>query len=240
MEAVHVILEGVGDVLFIERLLMQIEPGLKGKFGKCPNGEPMDDGAFQPPNLSKKAKWNEKLLVLHAMNGIRNIFPLMDGILNELGTPVGEKDVHVAKNVLIVDADDAQRGNGSGGIAVAKANIQTEIGRSRALGIPCAGFAMPDNQRDGTLETLLEAMIPQAKRGVVNGCWNAFVQCAKRHGAQYDPPVKSKIDVYAKLFNRDANQGLFASSSFKDPTVWDWTVPELNALKNFLRQEVLA
>lgn len=239
MDAVHVILEGGGDVLFIKQLLMEIEPQLRGKWFKCPKGEAVDESQFQVPTLTLKAAWKGKLLILHAMNGVDHIFPMPEGMLNDLGCDVGEKNVVVTKNVFIVDADDSKRQNGSGGIASAKKKIQAEAAKCQALHIACAGFAMPDNQSDGTLESLLDAMIPQANRSFINCCWKGFIACSKGHGAICDPPLKSEIDIYAKLFNRKANKEMFASVSFKDPTVWDWNVSELDPLKTFLRREVL-
>lgn len=239
MEAVQIFVEGAGDVLFIMHLLMTIEPALVGRWKKCPTGDEIDETQFQPPKLTMKAIWRERLLVIHSMNGVSNIFPMLEAALTSLCVDVGERDIHLVKNVFVVDADNSIRRNGTGGITAAKSKIANEINRCRALGIDCAGFAMPNDKSDGTLENLLEGMIPQSNRKVVDCCWRGFEVCTKANGAKYSPPLKSMIDVYAKLFNHDANQGIFASCSFKDKTVWDWSAPILDPLKKFLKAEVL-
>lgn len=239
MDAVQIFVEGAGDVLFIMRLLNNIEPRLNGRWGKCPEGDLLDESQFQPATLTMRVLWEGKLLVIHAMNGVDNIFPMLEAALTSLCVNIGEKDVHVVKNVFIVDADDSTRRNGTGGVTAARAKIATEISRCKTLGVDCAGFAMPDNQSDGTLENLLEGMIPFAHRNVIDSCWRNFEGCVRRNGAKFAPPLKSMIDVYAKLFNRDAHQGMFASCSFKDNSVWDWNAPILEPLKLFLSAEVL-
>ena len=137
------------------------------------------------------------------------------------------------------DADDSVKKNGSGGIVEARRKINEEIGKSRKFGIDCAGFAMPDDHSDGTLENLLEGMIPFAHRKVIDCCWRNFEGCARTNGAKFALPLKSMIDVYSKLFNHDANQGMFASCSFKDDSVWDWNTPKLAPLRKFLSVEVI-
>ena len=239
MDAVQIIVEGAGDVLFIMRLLIDIEPKLNGRWVKCPTGEEIDETQFQPAKLTMKAVWENRLLVIHSMNGVSNIFPMFEAALTSLCVDVGERDIHLVKNVFVVDADDSMRRNGTGGITAAKAKIVTEIERCKLLGVGCAGFAMPDDKSDGTLENLLEGMIPQCNRKVIDCCWRGFETCTKANGAKYLPPLKSMIDVYAKLFNHDANQVIFASCSFKDKTVWNWNAPILDALKRFLKVEVL-
>lgn len=239
MEAVQIIVEGAGDVLFVMRLLMKIEPKLVGRWKKCPYGDTMDESQFQPATLTMKAECGDRLIVLRAMNGISNIFPLPEDVLKTLPANIDGRRPRIIKTVIIVDADDSARGNGTGGIVEARRKINDEKEKCRKHGIDCAGFAMPNDQSDGTLENLLEGMIPLTHRKIIDCCWRNFEGCARTNGAKYDPPLKSMIDVYSKLFNRDANQGMFASCSFKDNSVWDWNASILEPLKRFLDTEVL-
>ena len=120
-----------------------------------------------------------------------------------------------------------------------KQKIQVEKDKCTRLGVECAGFAMPNNESAGTLENLLERMVPESHREVIDGCWNRFVSCARSHGAILEPPLKSLIDVYAKMFNRKAHGSPFPSSSFGDTSTWDWNASVLEPLKSFLKSEVL-
>ena len=240
MNAVQIFVEGSGDVLFLMRLLMRLEPRLIGRWKKCPDGGSLDEGAFQSPILTMRAEWNNRLLILRAANGVDNIFPMPESALQTVCYGVGVENLTVVKNVFVVDADDSVRKNGTGGIASALAKIKDEQAKCAKMHIACAGFAMPDNMSDGTLESLLAGMVPAANRKVIDCCWHNFEACVAVNGAKFSPPIKSMIDVYAKLFNKDAHDGMFASSSFKDASVWDWTAPILDPLKQFLQQEVLS
>ena len=82
-------------------------------------------------------------------------------------------------------------------------------------------------------------MVPESHREVIDGCWNRLVSCARSHGAILEPPLKSLIDVYAKMFNRKAHGSPFPSSSFGDTSTWDWNASVLEPLKSFLKFEVL-
>lgn len=239
MDAIQIIVEGAGDVLFIMRLLMKIESQLNGRWRKCPYGEIVDESHFQPSTLTMKAEWNERLFVIRAMNGVNNIFPLPEDVLKTIPANIDNRKLKIIKNIIVVDADDSVKKNGSGGIVEARRKINEEIEKSRKFGIDCAGFAMPDDHSDGTLENLLEWMIPFAHRKVIDCCWRNFEGCARTNGAKFALPLKSMIDVYSKLFNHDANQGMFASCSFKDDSVWDWNTSKLEPLRKFLSVEVI-
>ncbi len=241
MDVIQIIVEGAWDVLFVKSLLSHMEPSLAGAWVKCTNDDDSDDSQIQPSDLTYKAHWKGRLLVIHAMNGVNSIFPMQEVAYKSLCYVIGEKKnaLKIVKNILIVDADDTERQNGSGGIDSAKSKLGEEILKSQKLGISCAGFALPDNESDGTSEDLLSGMIPQSNRGVVDCCRNGFVKCAKDNGAKFPLSSKVMIDVYAKLFNKKANHSLFASSSFNDSAVWDWDSPVLDSLKQFVRTEIL-
>lgn len=242
MDSIQVFVEGSGDVIFLRHLLSNIEPSLRGAWKKCVDkgfDDNFDESQMQPPTLTYRVEWKNRLIVIRAMNGVDNIFPMPEPMLTTFGYNVGVDGVTIKKNVFIVDADDSTRGNGSGGIASVKMKIRKQMDVCSRLGVACAGFAMPDNESDGALENLLEAMIPSANRAVHCVCWEGFKACAKSHGAKYDPPLKSWIDVYSKMFSAKARGSMFASPSFGDSSVWDWNSPILDSLKSFLNSEVL-
>lgn len=96
-----------------------------------------------------------------------------------------------------------------------------------------------DDKSGGALGSLIAGMIQSANGTVVDCCWANFKHCVKSNGTKYESPVKSVIDIYAKVFNLDANQGVFASVSFKDGVVWNWNATVLDDWKAFLGFEVL-
>ena len=243
MDAIQMFVEGSGDVLFLKKLMSVMDPTLAGKWKKCvePRQDPgVDESQYQIPTLTYKVNRNGTLIVIRAMNGVSKIFPMMEAFLSgPFSYTIDERDARIAKNIFIVDADDSMRKNGTGGIASAHQKIQDEVARCGRIGVGCAGFAMPDDQHDGTLEDILSGMVPEENLPVINGCWRNFVTCAKAHGAPLDPPLKSMIDVYAKIFNSKAHGSIFASSSFGDWNTWNWNASVLNPLKDFLKREVL-
>lgn len=242
MDAVQIFVEGSGDVLFLKQLQTHMEPRLKGCWRKCCESRQdpsIDETQFQIPTLTFRCEWNGRMLVMRAMNGVSNVFPMPEPFLTSFGYSVDVDGLKIVKNVFVVDADDTHRGNGTGGIVEARVKFEVERRKCGSAGVGFAGFAMPDNNSDGTLEDILKDMIPSANRTVVDVCWGRFVACARSNGASFDPPLKSLIDVYAKMFNREAHGGIFASSSFKDHDTWDWDAPVLTELKAFLNREVL-
>lgn len=97
-------------------------------------------------------------------------------------------------------------------------------------------FLFPDNQSDGTLETLLLDLIPEARRReFIDGCWGAYCDCVKAHNAPYQPTLKHAIGQYAARFEkRAATKNQLYDSTFADESMWNWDSPALDPLKRFL------
>lgn len=243
MNVIQILVEGASDVLFLRQLLSSMEHALIGRWKECVPLNRRQSGLnaqFRSSTLTYKAEWNGSLLLLHATGGVRNIFPMPDPALEIVSYDVGEPGiVKVSKNVFIVDADFQSKVEGTGGNQAAQEKIAEVVRKCVAKGIMCAGFAMPTNQTDGTLEHLLEGMVPEAKRGVIDGCWARFKDCVKANGAKYEPSLKTMLDVYAKLFNARVQGRPFIGDSYSDKDLWNWDAPILVPLKSFLRTEVL-
>lgn len=243
MNAIQILVEGASDVLFLKQLLSHMESSFVGRWKECvPSNirQPNSEAPFRSPTLTYKAEWKNSLLLLHATKGVRNIFPMPFPALEMVSYDVGETGtVKISKNIFIVDADFPTKGEGSGGNLVAQEKIAVEIQKCAESGVACVGFTLPTNQIDGTLENLLEGMVPESKRGVIDGCWARFKECVKTNGAKYEPSLKTMLDVYAKLFNAKVQGRLFIGDSYSDRNLWDWNAPILDPLKTFLQVEVL-
>ncbi len=232
MEAIQILVEGETDCNFLKVLLahmpdLPFSPSLtspkawqKGASEKVP---------FQYAHLT-----DDLILILTTVKGWEKIRSYKMVLENRTidGVPVS---IQASAFLFDADAPTTQFGdpcNFGGHTArlarlrelCAKAASQPEI------------FLFPDNQRDGTFETLLLDLIPEARRReFIDGCWGAYCDCVKAHNAPYQPTLKHAIGQYAARFEkRAATKNQLYDSTFADESMWNWDSPALDPLKRFL------
>lgn len=232
MEAIQILVEGETDCNFLKVLLahmpdLPFSPSLtspkawqKGASEKVP---------FQYAHLT-----DDLILILTTVKGWEKIRSYKMVLENRTidGVPVS---IQASAFLFDADAPTTQFGdpcNFGGHTArlarlrelCAKAASQPEI------------FLFPDNQSDGTLETLLLDLIPEARRReFIDGCWGAYCDCVKAHNAPYQPTLKHAIGQYAARFEkRAATKNQLYDSTFADESMWNWDSPALDPLKRFL------
>ena len=232
MEALQILVEGETDCNFLKVLLahmpdLPFSPSLtspkawqKGASEKVP---------FQYAHLT-----DDLILILTTVKGWEKIRSYKMVLENRTidGVPVS---IQASAFLFDADAPTTQFGdpcNFGGHTArlarlrelCAKAASQPEI------------FLFPDNQRDGTFETLLLDLIPEARRReFIDGCWGAYCDCVKAHNAPYQPTLKHAIGQYAARFEkRAATKNQLYDSTFADESMWNWDSPALDPLKRFL------
>lgn len=232
MEAIQILVEGETDCNFLKVLLahmpdLPFSPSLtspkawqKGASEKVP---------FQYAHLT-----DDLILILTTVKGWEKIRSYKMVLENRTidGVPVS---IQASAFLFDADAPTTQFGdpcNFGGHTArlarlrelCAKAASQPEI------------FLFPDNQSDGTRETLLLDLIPEARRReFIDGCWGAYCDCVKTHNARYQPTLKHAIGQYAARFEkRAATKNQLYESTFADESMWNWNSPALDPLKRFL------
>ena len=232
MEALQILVEGETDCNFLKVLLahmpdLPFSPSLtspkawqKGASEKVP---------FQYAHLT-----DDLILILTTVKGWEKVGSYKMVLENRTidGVPVS---IQASAFLFDADAPTTQFGdpcNFGGHTArlarlrelCAKAASQPEI------------FLFPDNQSDGTLETLLLDLIPEARRReFIDGCWGAYCDCVKTHKAPYPPTLKHTIGQYAARFEkRAATKNQLYDSTFAEDFMWNWDSPALDPLKRFL------
>lgn len=231
MEAVHILVEGETDRAFLKALLSHISG--------IPFAVPTPACDIWKKACAKPYQYaclrDGRVLVLSAISGWEKVeaytMPL---------TAVSFDDGTTAKvsaSAILFDADAPTTLFGDpcnfGGHAA-------RLARLRELCVKAAPqpdiFLFPDNKNDGTLETLLLDLIPEARRRTfIDGCWGAYRDCVKTHGAPYQPTLKHTIGQYAARFEkRAATRNQLYESTFADKSMWNWDSPALDPLKRFL------
>lgn len=92
-------------------------------------------------------------------------------------------------------------------------------------------FLLPDDTREGDLETLLEQLAPASHRAVYD-CLDEYEACLRSLDSQYTTPNR-KARVYAYCEAVGSNTG--ADKNYDDSTHWDRSAPGLEPLRQFLR-----
>lgn len=232
MEAIQILVEGETDCNFLKVLLahmpdLPFSPSLtspkawqKGASEKVP---------FQYAHLT-----DDLILILTTVKGWEKIRSYKMVLENRTidGVPVS-----IQASVFLFDADAPTTQFGD------PCNFGGHTARLARLRELCAKaasqpeiFLFPDNQRDGTFETLLLDLIPEARRReFIDGCWGAYCDCVKAHNAPYQPTLKHAIGQYAARFEkRAATKNQLYDSTFADESMWNWDSPALDPLKRFL------
>lgn len=231
MEALQILVEGETDCNFLKALLSHIP--------EIPFAVPTPSSDIWEKERAKPYQHahlrDGRVLVLTVVNGwekVQNYTMPLTAVSLVDGTTA-----KVSASAILFDADAPKTqfddpcnfGGHTARLAklrelCAKAAPQPEI------------FLFPDNQSDGTLETLLLDLIPEARRReFIDGCWGAYCDCVKTHKAPYPPTLKHTIGQYAARFEkRAATKNQLYDSTFAEESMWNWDSPALDPLKHFL------
>lgn len=97
-------------------------------------------------------------------------------------------------------------------------------------------FLLPNDERDGDLETLLREMINPTSdhQAFFSDCWDIFAESVADH--KFNPTTrKSMMNEYAAAFDANTWKHNGVNKSLQNATLWDWNAPVLGNLYNFLR-----
>jgi hypothetical protein len=144
------------------------------------------------------------------------------------------------KNLVIFDADYVG-GEAEHGIENKRKYLESI---KNDLSIEFEVFLFPDNQKDGTLETILESCINPKHKGIID-CWYALEECIKSKGGYTIPADKSKIYVYLEcLHGKSRAEKNKIKDQKRDFTLnEDWLIdcnnnPFLERLKSFFDEHL--
>ena len=101
-----------------------------------------------------------------------------------------------------------------------------------------ANGAIPDNNRDGELENLLEDIVPQKYVPLIAECWRRYEACLEIHGGQ-KPSQKSKMNDYeAAVLGPSVWDHGGIMKGLLDPNLWDWNSPKVAPLFDFISRQL--
>jgi predicted peroxiredoxin len=157
--------------------------------------------------------------------------------LKQIG--IGEKR-EGGVNLVIFDADYTGR-EASHGYKNKKEYLEIE---KKELGVEYELFLFPNNELDGTLETILESCIHPKHVGILD-CWKSMETCVNEKGNYTAPADKSKIYNYLECLHGISNK---EKDKIKDPNR-DFTLEDkwvldfnsntfLNKLKDFFTENI--
>ena len=95
-------------------------------------------------------------------------------------------------------------------------------------------FLLPDNTKEGTLETLLERMAPSTHQAVY-GCLDEYEACLSSLDQAYTSPGrKARVYAYCEAVGAETRP----EKNYDDTTRWNRDAPALEPLRQFLRSMV--
>ncbi|MCU0352810.1 MAG: hypothetical protein MUD08_03580 [Cytophagales bacterium] len=142
-------------------------------------------------------------------------------------------------NLVIFDAD---RDTNDGGFEKRKNHL---TGQKADLKLEFELFLFPNHQEDGEFENLLEKIIADKNRFVLD-CFDTYLSCLQTRNSEYKdlnlPPVKSKMYSYWDVLPKSRSQKeAFKNKGerfYHDPNFFDLNHPYLEPLKSFLTKHL--
>ena len=136
------------------------------------------------------------------------------------------------KNLVIIDADG-------------KWNVEDWDFESQSkeyndlrqkLGVEFELFLLPDNQSQGDFETLLERIVPEKHRRIID-CLIKSEDCIRGYGEYVTPNQKARMYGYITSFERTLKEEEDLKKGdwfFNDGKFWDFSVDTITPLKTFI------
>ena len=135
------------------------------------------------------------------------------------------------KVLVIFDADAAPEGGFS-------KRLESILKKKADYSLEFEVFLFPDNQSDGDLELLLEQIVNDEHRAILN-CFQSYEDCLNESAQNYQLPIrKSKIYAYVDAFPKsqkekeDFKKGDFL---FSNESIWSLNSTKLNPLVEFIK-----
>lgn len=156
--------------------------------------------------------------------------------LKNLAPKLIENQDNSVKNVIIFDADYAQK-HQNGGYKNRKQHIENMLNGMNIKNYSI--FLFPNNQEDGDFEVLLENIINQKHLQVLK-CFENYEECLKSaNNHTYEVPTrKSKMYAYVEAFSKsveDKEKFKKGNWFFDNCEYWNMNAEYLTAFMNFLR-----
>ena len=145
------------------------------------------------------------------------------------------------KNILVFDADFVATGGGLQN----RTNYLEE--QKQQLSIAFESFLFPDNQNEGEIENLLEAIIVENHRNIIE-CFHGYENCireldkANNQEHYYTPNKKAKIYAYVESLTppADFEKAIKAKNFFfTDANYWDLNSNSLQQFRNFCVEQII-
>ena len=137
------------------------------------------------------------------------------------------------KNLVIIDAD----GNWNTKNWSFESEKKKITDLKKELGVEFELFLMPNHEIMGDFETLLEVIVHQDHKRVIE-CHTQFEQCIEKYEGYVTPNRKARIYSYITSFKRSQKENeKFKNEGnwfFSDESLWDFSVDELKPLKTFI------
>lgn len=247
MRRVHIVLEGSKDVYFLYVLLVR-----RFAFASTKKWASLVSGNVSLSQGETLSCHEADLDVcLYWTDGVANV----EGQAKNLLRPVELLDADTFAAALIVDAD-SQDPPGTpadrrtyGGIAERpgwligklKEKAREEVQKDErykelaTFSRDCI-FLLPDNQREGDLETLMRDCVNRADPNhetFFTACWAGFDASLKAHN--FNPATrKSMMNEYAAAFDAHTWDHNGINRTLFNDSLWDWHAPALAPLVAFL------
>lgn len=232
MEAIQILVEGETDCNFLKALLAHMPDLLFSPL--LTSSKAWQKGASEKVPFQYAHLTDDLILILTTVKGWEKVGSYKMVLENRT---IEGLTVNIQASAFLFDADAPKTPFGDpcnfGGHAVRLAKLR-ELCVTASVQPDI--FLFPDNQHDGTLETLLLDLIPEDyRREFIDGCWGAYCDCVKTHKAPYPPTLKHTIGQYAARFEkRAASRNQLYDSTFAEDFMWNWDSPALDPLKRFL------
>lgn len=213
---ITIFVEG-NESLFLQNLILKIAPELNQE-------EVLITTSIQPSEAGKNR------INIFNSKGVTNL---------HLSKVNFEKTIaHGGVNLVIYDADDPSKD--FGGFATRQAYLEQQKSEHS---LKFDTFLFPDNQNDGDYETLLEGLIVETHRGVLD-CFDGYRACLKAKNPQYKAPGnKEKMYSYVAVMAMEKKEeDRFKKRNtikqddflFERADIWNLDSPKLQPLKDFL------
>ena len=230
MKQVNIFVEGAKDFYFLHEFLRQ---RFQERFCSM---VALSDMGRQPKSPYVVEAHDEALKVqLFWVNGVDNFIKTGPDIRRPADLLTRDRFA----SAIVADADSPERRSDllGGGHAERRRLLLERLGEKIGEGEVSGDglFLFPDNRGDGDLETLMRQVVVDTEehRAFFDDCWEPFDTSVKGHG--FNPVSrKSMMNEYTAALYGKAWEHNGINRAFSVCGLWDWQVPALDPLYDFL------
>lgn len=248
MSVYNILVEGMDDLVFMRRLIEVARsdirlPALKWTFMPQSRTLTLDKRKFGNAHVKFP---NGDIVVLMGRNGV--YFPedldQAKPAIKRLKLEDEAEDIDVTNLVGIFDADTSATFYGKtlphGGYSARKGYIERVFA---SWGVSKRFYYFPNNGADGSLEDLAKKMVRDSYRFALDKAWPSYRRelraSSKKCGLQYyDSSAKCDIAQFAAAYDLSVAKDLYWLSALWNDAIFDWTIPEIAQLVQFLKGAV--